>query len=96
MRGVTLSVLVASVIGGIFLYTAFHQGDRRPVFTHDKGVYTGPQPPPLDAAMLEKLRQRAVYQAAPSVGDPVTGASFVGLAGGNIRIANPKENGERN
>lgn len=96
MKEVLLSVLVASVIGGIFLYTAFHQSSRGPVFAHDKGVYTGPQQPPLDRAVLEKLRQRAVYQAAPSVGDPVTGASFIGLTGGNVRIPDPKENGGHN
>ena len=92
MKEVSISIMIAviaSVIGGIFLFTAFHEEDRRPVLAHNKGIYSGTTPAPLDEDLVNRLRQRALWQAAPSPQGPVTGGSFVGLAGSNVRPPEP-------
>lgn len=71
MKRMVLTVIIATLLGGGLLFTAYHteagRHQRNWTLTYDKGTYRGPATAPLSQDLLARLQARMVYQASPAL-----------------------------
>lgn len=70
MRRLALTMIIATLLGGGLLFTAYHtetgRHQRNWTLTYDKGNYRGPARDALPPDLLDRLQARMVHQTGPA------------------------------